>query len=135
MTHVKIMSVPTFWSTKHFFDGFTRAMQLSETEINKVKFVHVETHQNQSCHVRIAFYDSSIYQQLRARGKETNNSNVYSTTIYDKTMLYEIINNWTERFKLQPTSNHNNDNNIILMHLKIERVRARYRYTPPPMGV
>jgi hypothetical protein len=110
MSHVRLISIPESWSLKYFLKGIYKALNWRDRHQEGIKMIHVESLKNGRCHVRLTFNQHRMLQELMRAGKETRDRNLKSLSINGTTILFEVMDNLKEKFKMTPTKRNPKSN-------------------------
>jgi hypothetical protein len=90
------------WTIKDFVAGLSRALNWNNKQQNEIKLVHLEGLKNGRKHIRMTFYKQEMIADIEIAGRATRDINLKSLNINGTTVLFEIMNNLMERFKIVP---------------------------------
>lgn len=101
MTHIKISSVPDTWSVSDFIHDLFYKLDWKEAEKKELSLCHIERMKNERYNVRLSFRNKRLIEQLTAKAQRTNDPKVFSIKVSNVSLIVEVLNNLSERFKLE----------------------------------
>lgn len=99
MSHIKLLSVPVNWSINDIISGLKRVFNW-EREENEIKLIHFEKLKNGRQHVRMNFIRRETIIGMINAARTTKDKNIKSIELNNNTILFQILNNADERFKI-----------------------------------
>ena len=117
MSHVKFNAIPESWTVTEFLDAISKKLNWNQDEFVNIKLVHTQKLWNNRYHLRMSFTNNNMLNKIIKIGRATTNTNVYSLKLLELSILFKIMDNTIERFKLNKLRNNVKDH-ILLAKLK-----------------
>ena len=83
-----------------------------------LKHLMLEQLSNNKRNVRINFHKQDILEELVLTGQSTKDLNIHKIVINGHVLLFEVMNNWNERFVLKPNKIDNRNDTLLIIFLR-----------------
>lgn len=110
MSHIRFISIPESWNLKFFLKGLSTTLNWTDKQQEGIKLIHAEDLKNTRRHIRVTFNNHRMLQEIMRAGEETRDRNLKSLMINGSTILYEVMDNLKEKYKLIPTKKPKSNN-------------------------